>query len=208
MRNIVALAVAAALSFGVSAAYATQTDGGFFIGAKGGYNSMDYPTDSGTFGVDTSTGKLSKYMADVHVGYLWPVADVFQLGAQLGYSYYGKYEITETSSSDVATIKTSSINLELVGQWNIQQFFVQARAGAGNVRPSISGTTDQDVTVKSAWDPMAGLSAGYFFTDNFSAEVYVDHVFGKNYSNFSDMDLTGIKPASMNSAGLGVTYSF
>lgn len=219
MRTLTALAVAAALSFGVTAAYASQSEGGFSIGVKGGYNDMSVPTASQTY-TDIFNGdtvnvseKKDKYMADIHVAYLWPVADTFQLGGQLGYSYYGKYKttVTEGSDSTEATAKFFDPNLQLVGQWNIQQWFLQARAGVGYFKPTVSNGSDNDVTyeTKSTWDPVAGISGGYFFTDNFSAEVFYDHVFGTNYNSASNLNSdTSNKPPTMNSAGIGITYSF
>jgi len=207
MRKIVTLAVAAALSLGISAAYASQSEGGFSIGVKGGYNDMDVPTDAGTFGAYTVTPKKDKYLADIHADYLWPVADVFQLGGQVGYSYYGKYKLTSNNGS--ASSKISALNLQLVGQWNIQQFFVQARVGEGYFHSSNSNSiSDTSYDIKNTWAPVAGLSAGYFFTDNFSAEISYDHTFGKNYSSAADLDRNNNKVPTMNSVGVGLTYSF
>ncbi len=211
MKNIITLAVAAALSLSLASAFASQSEGGFSIGVKGGYNNMDLPTSEGTVGDFTLTGKKDKMVGDLHMAYLWPVADVFQLGAQLGYSYYGKYTLTETAPETGSTDnKITAFNLQLLGQWNIQQWFVQGRVGAGYFHQSNAGNSADDSTDSSnKIAPIAGLSGGYFFTDNFSAEVFVDHVFGKNYSSMSDFSSSSTnKPPVMTSAGLGVTYSF
>lgn len=214
MKNIITLAVTAALSLSLASAFASQSEGGFSIGVKGGYNTMDYPTSQQSFtdsdgDVLNISGKKDKMVGDLHVAYLWPVADVFQLGAQLGYSYYGKYTISGTDDgiSVSGDNKISAINLQLVGQWNIQQWFVQARAGAGYFHQSEAGTNSDSNSSNNKTLPIAGLSGGYFFTDNFSGEVFVDHVFGKNYSTMSDLD-NADKPPTMTSAGLGITYSF
>lgn len=207
MKKLTTLAIAAALSLGVTAAYASQSQGGFSIGVKGGYNDMDVPTASDTINGHEFTAKKDKYVADIHVAYLWPVADVFQLGGQLGYSYYGKYKITGNSAN--ADAKFSDPNLQLVGQWNIQQWFVQLRGGVGYFKPSVSNSiADFNYDTKKSWDAIGGASAGYFFTDNFSGEVFVDHVFGKNYSSISDVDTNNAKAPTMTSAGIGLTYSF
>jgi len=208
MKNIITLAVTAALSLSLVSAFASQSEGGFSIGLKGGYNDMSLPTSQGTVDGYTLTGKKDKMVGDLHVAYLWPLADVFQLGAQLGYSYYGKYTLTEPGTGS-ADDKISAFNLQLVGQWNIQQWFIQARAGAGYFHQSDANFDPDNSKSSNKIAPIAGLSGGYFFTDNFSGEVFVDHVFGKNYSNMSDFSTGNAnKPPVMTSAGIGITYSF
>lgn len=213
--KLLSVAVASALALGASTAYATQSEGGFSIGVKGGYKDIDIPTSSLSGSIDGKTlslsSKIDKYVGNIHAGYLWPVADVFQLGGQVGYSYYGQYKLTGTFDGASASIKTtySSVNLEVVGQWNIQSWFVQLRAGGGYFMQNASdsgafGNTDHSRDNK--WAPIAGVSGGYFFTDNFSGEVFYDHVFGTNYNSTSV--LSADKPATMNMVGVGLTYSF
>ncbi len=218
MKGLTALGVAAALSLGITNAYAGQNEGGFSIGVKGGYNTMDFPTNSQELTDDDGdslviNGKKDEYIAGVHVDYLWPVADFFELGSQLGYSYYGKYKTNYTYNgvAGSTTYQIGDASFQLVAQWNIQKFFLQLRGGAGYFHTATSNSgADLDPTInKNTWNPLLGASAGLFLTDNFSAEIFVDHVFGQNYGNFIDLaNADTIKPATMTSVGLGVAYTF
>jgi len=222
MKNIIKVAVTAALSLSLVGAFASQSEGGFSVGVKGGYNDMAMPMDSSSLKIDgvtvlSVTPKQDHYVADVHVAYLWALSDAFQLGAQLGYDYYGQYKSTVTAggTSVEGKDKITAPNLQLVGQWNIQQWFIQGRVGAGYFHQSGSASVDGNNVGNSKSSnkaaPIAGVSAGYFFTDNFSGEVFYDHVFGKDYSD-ANKDLTDNNddktPPTMNSIGLGITYSF
>lgn len=211
----------------IGTAYASQNQGGFSVGIKAGYNDMDYPTYTKTetdyidgFAFNT-TEKASKdkYIADIHIAYLFPIANHFQLGGLVGYSNYGDYKITDDFLNVATTSKVSaniySYNLEAVGQFNIDQWFIQGRVGAAHVQESFSSSgndTEGDsdnLALTHKWLPAAGASVGYFFNDHVSTELFVDHIFGENYKTESDLEnSTSNKPASMTSIGLGLTYSF
>lgn len=209
MKKLMMMGAAAALSLSVASAFATQNDGGFYVGVKGGYNNMDVPTGSTIGGSATVTGKKDKYVANIHAGYLWPVADQFQLGAQIGYSYFGKYKLTNTTGGK-ADIKLSSLNLLAVGQYNIEQWFVQGRVGGGYVHESASGNVaGTDGEVDNKWLVVAGASVGYYFTENFSGQIFYDHYFGQDITNSKLANgSANNKPPTMNSVGIGIAYSF
>lgn len=219
MRKILVLAAAAALTAGLaSSAFADMENGGFYVGVNGGYNKAKLPTGNFSSGTVAYNAKLDKYVANVHVGYVVPVADQFQLGGQVGYSYYGKYKISgnNTATTGTASVKLSSLNLQAVGLYNIQQWFVKGHVGGAYMNDSESGSVTVDgtsykVNSKSAWKVIAGLAVGYYFTDNFSGEVFYDHIFGKSWSwnNIASLDSGASDSApTMNAFGVGVNYSF
>lgn len=214
MKKLMMIGAAVALSLGVASAYASQNDGGFYVGVKGGYNNMDVPSGTITGNDGSVTEKNDKYMANIHVGYLWPVADQFQLGGQIGYSYYGKWKLTGASGSALgnsADIKFSSLNLLVVGQYNIEQWFVQGRVGAARAHETQSDNlVGTDGEFSSEWAVMAGASVGYYFTENFSAEIFYDHLFGQSItkSKLLHASDSSNKPPTMNSVGIGISYSF
>lgn len=212
MKKLIVSAAAIILSAGLaSSAFATQQDGGFYVGVKGGYNKMSMPDGNFTIAGTPVKGNPNNYTANLHVGYLFPVADQFQLGGQIGYSYYGNWKMTQSGSSENIKNKYYSLNAQVVGQWNIDDWFVQGRVGAGRFHASI---TDSDSTNDSSsfnqWKALAGLSGGYYFTENLSAELFYDHVFGKNLKSNAGFTSTSAAKQipAMNSVGIGVTYSF
>ena len=209
MKRVIAVAAVAALGLSVAVAYADQNDGGFYVGVKGGYNNMKLPT--GTETVQSTSNvelKKDKYVLNAHVGYLYPVADQFLVGGQVGGSYYGAYKMASSSGS--TKVSFASINLYAVGQYNIEQWFVQGRVGAGYFIDDMGkNAASLNNTYKEKWLAIAGASVGYFFTDNLSAELFYDHAFGKNMklADINDGSAEHDVPA-MDSVGIGVSYIF
>lgn len=210
MNKLIKTTVGVAIAVGLaSTAFATQNDGGLYIGAKVGYNKMDVPTGDFTVSGASLNGKTDKYVGNIHVGYLMPVADQFQLGGQLGYSRYGQYKVT-ASGADAFKDTISSFNILAVGQWNIEQWFVQGRLGMGRFLAHDSGDASSvaGTNFQNKWIAIAGLSGGYFFSENLSGEVFYDHSFGKNLKASNMTETSQNKMPTMNSIGIGLTYSF
>lgn len=203
-------------------AFATEQKGGFFVGVKGGYNSMDYPTGEQTLtdAGNTLVLKASKdtYIVNIHGGYTWPIADEFQLGGQLGYSNYGQYKVSGNNSSNTGTssLNLQSLNLLLVGQYDVEKWFVEGRVGSARMIPSESGAVTNNGTgykadSKNHWDVITGASIGYYFNENLSMKFFYDHIFGKawTWQDFGSEDGNQKDaPASIDSFGLGLTWRF
>lgn len=215
MKTVIKTLAVAALATGLaSTAFATQNDGGIYVGGKLGYNNMIAPSgNSQVNGTNAFKADINNYMANIHVGYLWPVADQIQVGGQLGYSYYGKYKVSAYGSgTGNLDSKLSSFNLLAVGQWNIEDWFVKGRIGAARVMAKNSGNYTFGATTSkvfdSKWLGLVGLSGGYFFNDNLSLELFYDRLVGKNVNTSDVINTRGSFPPSMNSVGLGLTWSF
>lgn len=145
-------------------ASAGQTDGGFYVGAKGGYNNMKVQDGDFTVSSATVKGKKDRYLANIHVGYLYPLVQQFQVGLQLGGSAYGQAKATGTGSTTGSSkYKIYSAQLQVVGQVNVDQWFGSLRGGLGSFRTQY---TEDATTFRmprgNAYRGVMGLSIGYF----------------------------------------------
>ncbi len=203
-----ALAIAGVAAISTSAFADDTHNSGFFAGVGAGYNSMNLPssvTDTDDSG--TTTYKLSskEYMFNIHGGYLFDMGSGFDIGPMLNFAYYGPMNANITSTNDTGlaagqNIKVNIYNfsLQAVGQYTWQSFFARVNAGEGYfmMRPN-----DDDFDSHNQWEPVAGLSVGYYFTPAIDVGVFYQHVFGSSHSD-------GDGVPRMNSVGLSVEYAF
>lgn len=159
------------------------TPSGTYFGVKGGYNNINISSYGGNI-------KKDHYFANAHLGYLTKVADNFTVGPQIGATYYGNVR----AGSD--RIHLYSFNLYAVGQYTVMNYYLAARLGG------VYGFASGDNT-KSSFDFGAGASIGYFFTQNFSAGITYDHIFGSSNNPSSKFRFP-----STDSVGISVDYHF
>lgn len=204
-----ALAIAGVSAI-ATAAYADDThSSGFFAGVGGGYNHMTLPSGNLTFVDDTGatntvTISSKKYMFDIYGGYLFDMGSGFDIGPVLNFSYYGPYKLLDNTTGASENVHIYNINLEAVGQYTWQSFFARVNAGEGYfmLRGSASGSdTHNQSDNDNEWKPLAGFTAGYYFTPAISAGLYYQHVFGSTLSDDNPMP-------KMDSVGINVEYAF
>ncbi len=202
----VALAVAGA-SMLCASAYADELhNSGFFLGAGVGYNHQTLPSGNVVYnnsdGTTTTFNNFSakKYMFKIDGGYLFDLGSGFDLGPILSFNYFGPTSAQDTDGSGSDKMDIYNLNLQAALQYNWQSFFVRAQAGEGYFR-LVEDSNDASTASTSEWKPMAGLSAGYYFTPEFNAGIFYQHVFG---STVAQGELLPV----MDSIGISVEYAF
>ncbi|ODN42316.1 outer membrane protein [Piscirickettsia litoralis] len=193
-KTLIAAAVIG--SMGVTAAAFAQT--GVYVEGQAGY------TLQRKMNVPTATNKDRKKIGGrVAIGYNYDINDMFGLGAELGYGYYGKTSYTVPGVTGDATAKSTGFDLVVVPTWHINpQFDLFAKAGL--MREKLSGE-DAAHGDNTATKVVAGLGAGYNITPALQINMTYQHVFGNNMDNgaTSDSDVP-----SIDSVFAGVKYTF
>jgi hypothetical protein len=139
-------------------------------------------------------------MFKVYGGYFFDLGSGFDLGPVLAFNYFGPTSAQNTNGSGSDQMDIYNFNLQAALQYNWQSFFVRGQAGEGYFRLS-EDSNDASTASTSEWKPMAGLSAGYYFTPEFNAGIFYQHVFG---STISQGELLPV----MDSIGISVEYAF
>jgi len=210
-KLLVSLAIAGISTFGLTAyADASDHDSGFYIGIAGGYNHLSkphgktftYTTSTGTADTAMGVGKTS-YSLNTHMGYLFNVGSGFDVGPELGFTYYGDYKLKNTATSVTNAYNLYAINLNATGQYTWQSFFARVNGGADFFWVTSGTAFETSSTHKSITEADAGATLGYYFTPCVDAGVYYQHIFGSNH-----LDKLDHLVPSMDSAGLSLEYAF
>ena len=192
-----------------------------YVGAEAGAGDMGFDLNKYKSYALANNGsydiKQNNFYGAIHAGMLFPVTDALSLGGQVGYQMFGDHSaeasetIGNTTNSSKESEKISDFNAVAVIQGTYDNFFANVNGGLGYfmVRNSGSITNYNTGAVsvapksKNSVEPIAGLEAGYNFTDHFNTYLAYNHVFGSNTNNdFSN------KVPTMNTFGLGVNYVF
>jgi hypothetical protein len=195
-----------------SAAYAdSDCSSGFYIGGQLGYGNVDYGnvvTDTFTedFGdtpqalglTVTKNVKESGFAGRVYGGY--QINQYF--GAEAGYTRFtnNTYKATATDSSGAmaaildTSVKTQQIDIlgKIGTPFGNSGFRADLKAGPVYVKSSGGSSSENN------WDPAAGASFAYNFTQSFAMDVSYLHAFGSGSISSPNTDL----------ATLGVSYLF
>ena len=188
---------------------------GLYVGVKGGYNDMNSPkeTVATKAGVNHSVNiTRDDFVANAHIGYLYHLNSMLNLGGQFGYSYYGKYRAQATgSSSGSMSRRVESINAQAVVQLTKAHYFLRLRGGSGYFKADEQGsitTSGTTVTLpnKDKWQTIAGANIGYQVTQHVDVSAFYDHVFGETLDSLGVLIQNGTP--KMDAAGLAIEYNF
>ncbi|RNC78972.1 outer membrane beta-barrel protein [Piscirickettsia salmonis] len=183
------LAAAVIGCMGATAVAFAQT--GVYVEGQAGYTLQRKLGLSG--GTDKDRNKIGGRVA---VGYNYDINDMFGLGAELGYGYYGKTSF-KVGGVD-KDYKSTGIDVVVVPTWHINsQFDVFAKAGL--MRQKLSGDAIGDTGTKV----LAGLGAGYNLTPALQVNLTYQHVFGEDMDNGTTQGVP-----SIDSVFAGVRYTF
>lgn len=179
---------------------------GVYFGAKLGISQPDFPsgTQTRTATPDASTTSQSytynitkeRFAGNVHIGNLWNTSDFFYFGSQIGFTYWGSYDMNGTSNSGTIGANQQTINILLVGQFNLPaNFTIGVRGGVGfnasSVSGSLSPTSSTKVTASARHKaaPIVGVSVGYNINKAFQVTLNADRLmaddFKQSYIGFS-----------------------
>lgn len=218
------LVTAVALGMAGSAfADVTAQSGVYVAGDLGWSFPTSYSSDSmndviGEPGFTTTDQKNHHLGAGAAVGYDYAINQNVLVGAEAGYTYFGKTiyttTITGTSASNELDDKFSGFQLLATATYLDQSGFNGfAKAGMidlnENLSDTISGAGSFNASVSDSqhkWLPAVAVGVGYMPIQNLNVALQYERVFGDN-STDATTD-TSSKPHSQNLVSLGVSYKF
>lgn len=196
-HTLACAAVVASLCALTANADEVQPKAGVFFGAKGGIADTDFPkgdqtrtiTTSGTPSSYTTSIQNERFAGNVHIGNLWETSKLFYFGAQIGFTYWGSYDLNGAgSTSGNVGANQQTINLLLAGQFNLPaNIFVGVRGGVGFNASNVSGTMsksgapNQTASARHKAAPIIGLSIGYNFNPAFQVSLNADRLMADDY---------------------------
>ena len=201
-------------NFGKNSTAASSSVGtlpGFYVGVGAGFggiitsklNDADKNLGGGNDSYD-----IRGFAARGFLGYLWAMPRVqnLQLGAELGYNYYGKnkYTLGPVSTRDAWNYSGWNADLLAVGKYNLADtgFSVIGKVGAAYVNQKLSVTQTGYGVLNPAWaktnnkiKPEGVIGLGYDINQHIDATVLYYYVFGNTPGHVSD---AGVSQSSLN----------
>jgi outer membrane immunogenic protein len=171
---------------------------GFYIGANGGWGSLDDQWNTVPGGVDLGGHDSTGAVAGGQIGYRWQASQwVFGLEAQGNWAdlkgsnaQIGAPALSNNSKLDAFGLFTGQVGYA----WNNALLYVKGGAAVTSTKYDVSspGLVGSSTSDQTRWGATVGVGLEYGFAPNWSVGVAYDHIFiGRHDADFFFNDGTG-----------------
>ncbi len=199
------LLLTAALALAASSAFAVTAQSGVYVNGNLGFSIPN------TWDIDGITNTNQGYTGGVAVGYDYALNQTFLVGAEAGYTYFGKTKYDLPADLGSFNTEYNAIQLFLTGIYlNQNGFNLFGKVGAAYMTENISGSgystgftyANGDNSLQE-WQPAVAVGAGYMLIQNLNLALQYEHVFGADnpYGNTT-------RPQAQNAITLNLIYKF